>query len=171
LKYYLFIPVRLGSTRLPKKQMKTIKGKPILKYLIERLKRSKKIQDIIICTTTKKTDDPLVSYLKSKNIKFFRGNEHDLLLRFRDASKQFKTDLLIIVDGDDIYTDPLYVDKVVEKFEKTNADYICGEGFPHGFVPIGIKRVALEKICKLKISNNTETGYREFFTETNLLKN
>lgn len=168
LKYYLFIPVRLGSTRLPKKQMKTIKGKPILKYLVERLRHAKKISDIIICTTTNRTDDPLVNYLKSENIKFFRGNEHDLLVRFRDASKQFRTDLIIVVDGDDIYTDPLYVDKVVEKFEKTNADYICGIGFPHGFVPIGIKRKALEKICKLKVSNNTETGYREFFTETNL---
>ena len=162
------MPVRLGSTRLPKKQMKIIKGKPILKHIVERLKHAKNIKDIVICTTTKKTDDPLVNYLKSENIKFFRGNEHDLLVRFRDASRQFKTNLIVIVDGDDIYTDPLYVDKVVEKFEKTNADYISGDGFPHGFVPIGIKRTALEKICKLKISDNTETGYREFFTDTNL---
>lgn len=148
--------------------MKIIKGKPILKHIVERLKHAKNIKDIVICTTTKKTDDPLVNYLKSENITFFRGNEHDLLVRFRDASRQFKTNLIVIVDGDDIYTDPLYVDKVVEKFEKTNADYISGDGFPHGFVPIGIKRTALEKICKLKISDNTETGYREFFTDTNL---
>ena len=148
--------------------MKTIKKKPILKYLIDRLKLSQKIKDIVICTTNEKSDDPLVKYLESKNIKYFRGNEHDLLIRFRDASKQFKSNMIVIVDGDDIYTDPLYVDKIIDLFEKTNADYVSGYGYPHGFVPIGIKRKSLEKICKLKISDNTETGYREFFTDTNI---
>ena len=168
MKYYIFIPVRLESTRLPKKQMKKIQGKPIIKYLVERLRLSKKIKEIVVCTTNKIADDPLVNFLESENIKFFRGNELDLLVRFRDAVNKFKIDFVVVVDGDDIYTDPLYVDKVVEEFEKTDADFICGEGFPHGFVPIGIKRNALEKICRLKISNNTATGYREFFTETNL---
>ena len=74
----------------------------------------------------------------------------------------------MVVDGDDIYTDPHFVDMVFDEYEKTHADYITDDGFPHGFVPVGITRSALEKICKVKVSKNTETGYREFFTQTNL---
>lgn len=168
MNYGIFLLVRLDSSRLPKKAMKIIDDKPIIQYLLNRLQKSKKTQNLVVCTTEKKSDDPLVSFLEIQNIKYFRGSEHDLLIRLRDAAISFNVDFIVVVDGDDIYTDPLYVDKVVEKFEKTNADYISGDGFPHGFVPIGIKTQALEKICKLKISNNTETGYREFFTDTNI---
>ena len=164
----IFILVRLGSTRLPKKSMKKIDKKPIIKYLVERLSAAKKIRNIVICTTNLKSDNPLVEYLEKEKIKFFRGSEKDVLVRLLCAAEQFETDFIVSVDGDDIYTDPVYVDKVVDEFEKTNADYVSGVGFPHGFVPVGIKTKALQKICELKISDNTETGYRNFFTETDL---
>ena len=40
----------------------------------------------------------------------------------------------------------------------------------HGFVPAGFKKSALEKICNLKLSTNTETGYREFFLNSKIFK-
>jgi len=168
MNYDIFLLVRLGSSRLPKKAMKEINNKPIIQYLVNRLKNSEKTRNLVVCTTNKKSDDELVNFLEEKEIKYFRGSEHDLLVRLRDAAIFFKTDFVVVVDGDDIYTDPYYVDKVVDEYEKTNADFITDDGFPHGFVPVGITRDALEKICKVKVSNNTETGYREFFTQTNL---
>lgn len=168
MKYFVFIPVRLASTRLPNKQMKKFQSKIILELLIERIKQSEKIEDIIICTTKNKSDDKLISFLKSKNIKYFRGSEHDLLNRFNQASQIFSSEFIIIVDGDDIYTNANSIDLVIKKYEKTNADYIFGKGYPHGFIPVGVKLSALQKICKVKNSRNTETGYREFFTETGL---
>ena len=164
----IFIPVRLASTRFPKKSLKKIAGKPIIKYLIERLQQAHKIRNIIVCTTNQKSDDPLIDYLKDEKIMYFRGNEKDILVRFLDTANKYNTDFIVSVDGDDIYTDPTYVDKIVDEYEKLKSDFIGSNGFPHGFVPVGIKKEALEKICKLKITNNTETGYRDFFTETNL---
>ena len=168
MKYDVFIPVRLVSTRLPNKALKEINGKPVIKYLIERIQSAKKIQDIVVCTTTHESDDKLVGFLEKEGIKIFRGSEKDILSRFLNAAKQFGTDFIIAVDGDDIYSDPEYVDKIITEFERTNADCIQILGIPVGFTSIGIKKTALEKICELKKTDNTETGYGRFFTETNL---
>ena len=169
MNYDIFIPVRLQSSRLPNKAMISLNGKPIIKYLIDRLQHTKKIRKIVVCTTTHESDNKLVEFLKKEKILIFRGSEKDILARFLDAAKQFGTDLIVAVDGDDIYSDPSYVDKIVTEFEQTNADYIHLVETPVGFLPLGIKTSALEKICKLKKTDNTETGYGRFFTENNLL--
>ncbi len=168
MNYGIFLLVRLDSSRLPRKAMKVVNDKPIIQYLLSRLQKSNRVQNLIVCTTEKKSDDLLISFLERQNIKYFRGNEHDILIRLRDAATFFKIDFAVVVDGDDIYTDPYFIDRVIEEYEKTNADFITSDGFPHGFVPVGVTRTALEKICKIKMSNNTETGYREFFTQTNI---
>jgi len=170
MNYDVFIPVRLSSQRLPKKAMKELNGKPIIKYLIERLQLTKNIRFIVVCTTTQDSDNELVEFLTREGIKVFRGREKDILYRFLDAANKFDTDFIVEVDGDDICTDPSYVDKIVEEFEKTNADYIQVIGVPVGFTPIGIKKSALEKICKLKKTDDTATGWGRFFTETGLFK-
>jgi len=170
MNYDIFISVRLSNTRLPQKALKLINGKPILLYLLERLKSAKKIRKIVVCTTESSSDDMLIDLLTKENIDYFRGSEKDILQRYLDAANHFGTDYIVDVNGDDIYTDPIYVDKIVSDFEKTNADYVDMVGFPFGMASVGIKTKALEKICQLKITNNTETGYRLFFTENNIFK-
>ena len=164
----VFIPVRMSNTRLPKKAMKDIDGRPIICYLIDRLKQAKKIRYIIVCTTTNDADDILVEFLEKNNILVFRGSERDIIERYLDTSKHFGTDFIVDVNGDDIYSDPVYVDKIVSKFKQTNADFIDMVNFPFGIASVGIKTSALEKICKLKKTHNTETGYRLFFTENKI---
>lgn len=170
----IFIPVRLNSSRLPQKHLHLINDKPALLHLIERLQNCKKIRQIIVCTTNHPTDDLLIQFLEKNNIKYFRGNEKDILQRFLDAANKFGTDIIIDVEGDKIYTDPFYVDEIAKKLiNDLNVDFIIGNDsqkmfnpanhFIHGFIPAGIRKSALEKVCKLKKTNNTETGYREFF--------
>jgi len=176
----IFILARLDSKRLPKKQLMTINGIPLIKLLITRLESSKKIRNIVVCTTNRNCDEPLIEYLDKEGILYFRGSENDILRRFLDAAKQFETDIIVDVEGDKIYTDPIYVDKIVEKMEKSNIDYVMGSDLPtkidhtiHAFTavcPAVIRTTALHKICKLKKTKNNETGYREFFTNTNIFK-
>ncbi|HZS74966.1 MAG TPA: NTP transferase domain-containing protein [Candidatus Nitrosotalea sp.] len=164
----IFIPIRLRSSRLPNKAMKEINGKPIIKYLIERLQKSSMIRNIVVCTTIHESDNKLVEFLKNEKIKVFRGSEKDILDRFLNAAKEYHTEFLIAVDGDDIYADPSYVDDLVREYQRTKADYIQILGVPIGFTPVGIKITALEKICRLKMTDNTETGYGKFFTDNDL---
>jgi len=163
-----FIPARLSSTRLPKKHLKIVEGKPIILHLIERLTNTKKIRHIVICTTDKKVDDPLVDILKKSSAQIFRGNENDILTRYLDAANEFQTDFIVNADGDDIYADPNYVDEIISIFERDNCDYVDMINFPFGMASVGIKLTALETICQSKLTKNTDTGYRLFFTENKI---
>jgi len=174
----IFIPARLASTRLSKKHLRKIGGKPLIIHLINRLKKSKKVRKIIVCTTDKRSDDPLVKILENEKISYFRGSEKDILTRFLNASKHFGTDVIIDVEGDKIYTDPFFVDLIAEKMQMSDYDWVSGnisetkfsseKGFPHGVVPPGIRVTALKKVCELKKTHDTETGYKEFFTSNSL---
>ena len=154
----VFIPIRLSNTRLPKKALKEINGIPVVQYLTDRIKKSKKIRNVIICTTKNEKDDELVEFLEKNNYMFYRGSESDILIRYLDAAKKFDTDFIVSVDGDDIYSDPYYVDKMISVYEKTDVDYIDMVNFPFGIASVGIKKDALEKVCELKKTDNTETG-------------
>ncbi len=166
----VLIPVRTGNTRLPGKALKKIDGKEIILYLVERLKTCKNIRKVIVCTTISSSDDVLSELLARKKIDFFRGSEKDILDRFYATSKKFQTDFIINVDGDDIYTDPVYVDQMAQHFENTRADYIDMIGFPFGFRSVGFSKNALSKICELKGTDDTETGYRDYFTTVDIFK-
>jgi len=175
----IFIPVTLGSKRLHHKHLREIDGRPLLKYLIERLQSCKKIRNIVVCTTNSKIDDPLVNFLQKEEILVFRGSGSDILYRFLDAAKCFGTEIIIDVEGDKIYTDPKYVDLIVNMLQNSNVDFVTGNDslgkfdptfWFHGFVPAGFKVSALAKICELKKTDNTETGYKEFFTSNDIIK-
>lgn len=175
----IFIPVRLGSSRLSRKHLAKIDGKPAIWHLINRLNSAKKVRHIIVCTTNLKSDDPLVEFLEKEGTLYFRGSPRDILVRFLDAADQYGTDVIIDVEGDKIYTDPIYVDKVVNEMLNLDIDYVEGNlankdlesihGI-HGIVPAGIRTSMLRRICKLKKTSNTETGYREFFVNNKIVK-
>ena len=168
----VFVLARLGSSRLPKKHFKNIGEKLVIDHLLHRIKKAKKIRKIIVCTTKLKSDDELVDYLKKQNIEVFRGSNKDVIKRIQDAAEYYKTDVVIDVEGDKIYTDPKYIDIIASKFQKSEVEYITGNDSLvkfnpshgiHGVVPAGFHINAIKKMYKLKKVKNTETGYREFF--------
>lgn len=166
----IYIPIRLDSKRLPKKALLKIKDKTIIEYLYERLKKVKKIRKIIICTTNEDSDKPLVEFLKKQKIEYFCGSKKDILMRYLDAANRFSSDFIINVDGDDIYTDPKHIELIVNEFDKSKSNFIQMSDVPLGFTSMGFSKQILEKICRLKKSNDTETGWIRFFTETNIVK-
>jgi len=176
----IFIPARLESTRFPEKHLQEINSIPLIKYLIQRLQKCRNIRNIVVCTTDSQSDEKLVEFLKNENIIYFRGSEKDIIKRFYDAANFFKTDIIIDVEGDDFFTDPLLVDKIASEMIDSDFDFISGNistknfdsktGYPHGLVPVGIRNSAIAKIYQQKQTINTETGYKEFFMNENLFK-
>ena len=76
------IQARMSSTRLPGKVLKNIGEKPLIKFLIDRLKKSELTDSIVVACTNNKNDDVLVDYLKLQGISYYRGNEHNVLKDF-----------------------------------------------------------------------------------------
>jgi len=176
----VFILARSTSHRLPAKHLEKINDKTVIENLVNRIKKSKKIRKIIVCTTNLSSDDVFVKFLKEKNIEYFRGSDKDILKRLLDAAKNYNTDIIIDVSGDKIYTDINYVDEVSNILQNEDIDFVRGNDskfefnpgslFIHGIIPGGFKTTVLEDICNTKKVNDTEDGYTEFFTKNNTIK-
>ena len=74
------------------------------------------------------------------------------------------------VDGDDVFCDPELMDKTVQSYLNTGASFIKWNNLPLGATPIGVKVDALRKVCEIKDTLNTETGWGAYFTDTGLFK-
>ena len=61
------VQARMNSSRYPEKIMLKIKNRPILDFVINQLNFSKKINKLIIATTTKKFDDVIEVTKKLEN--------------------------------------------------------------------------------------------------------
>jgi spore coat polysaccharide biosynthesis protein SpsF (cytidylyltransferase family) len=164
----VFIPIRLGSSRLSKKPLIKIKGKPLIEHLIERVKTAKLPDQIILCTTTMPEDSVFIGIARKCNVKCFRGSEKDILDRFLNAAIKYSVDFIVNVDGDDIFCDPELMDKTVNIFHKTDSDFIKWNELPLGASPVGIKVEALKKAWEMKDESDTETGWGMYFTDTGL---
>jgi len=136
LKILTIIQARTGSTRLPNKALLKILGKPILKHIVDFLKFSKLIDQIVIATTTLAEDDEIEKFSKKLGILCFRGSSQNVLDRYYQCAKNFKGDLIVRITSDDPLIDPSIVDKIIETCNKTKSDYASNtlkQTYPLGF--------------------------------------
>lgn len=124
MSYTVTIQARLSSSRLPGKVLKKIGELNVLEVLIKRLKKSKKINDIIVATTEKKKDDLLVEFCKKKKIRYFRGSENDVLNRICSCLKKNKIINHIELFADSPLVDPELIDSFIEIFKKEKLDFL-----------------------------------------------
>lgn len=123
MKIVAVIQVRMGSTRLPGKVMMEIVGKPILELLIERLRHSKLIDQIVVATTNLKKDDVIVDLCKKLDISYFQGSEKDVMGRVLLALKQYNADVGVEIYGDCPLIDPAIVDSIIQYYIRNIEKY------------------------------------------------
>lgn len=169
MKTAVFVTVRMKSTRLPRKALLEIENRSTIEHLIDRAKAAKLPDMVVLCTSILPEDEVLVDAAKRNGVEAFRGSPDDKLDRYLQAAKKYGVDFIVNIDGDDILCDSDLVDRTIEQFRKTGADYIGWRGFPVGAVPTGIKIEALERVCKLKEEKDTEV-WGGYFTDTGLFK-
>jgi spore coat polysaccharide biosynthesis protein SpsF len=121
------IEARMSSTRLPGKVLMQLVGKPVLAHIVERLRASNYIHDIVVATTINPADEPIINMCEELGVLYFRGSEEDVLNRVVEAGRFAKADLLVEVTGDCPLIDPIITDLVIESFLKSDADY-CSNG-------------------------------------------
>lgn len=123
---------RTTSTRLPNKVLKEIQGKSLLQIHIERIKRSKNIDKLVVATTTNFTDEPIVELCKALGSPFSRGSEIDVLDRFYQAIEKEIPPLYVVrLTSDCPLIDSALIDSVIEYCIKNNLDYCSNTLDPH----------------------------------------
>lgn len=123
MKVAAIIQARMGSTRLPGKVLKRVLGKTLLEFQLERVKRCKTIDEIIVATTTENQDQPIVDLCESLEITCFRGSEHDVLSRYYEAATHYEVDVVVRLTSDCPLIDPEVVDNVVSKYLSKQEQY------------------------------------------------
>ena len=163
----IFITVRTGSTRLPNKALLKINGKSTIEHLIDRVKRTKLVDTIILCTTTLPEDDILCEIAEKNNIFYYRGSVEDKLERWLGACKKYDIDFFVTADGDDLFCEPKLIELALRQCETPDVEFIQGDNLVSGCFTYGIKRSALEKVCEIKDTSDTEMMW-VYFTDTGL---
>ncbi len=123
MKAGVIIQARVGSNRLPGKVLLKLADKTVLEHVILRAKKAEAVTEVIVATTEKKGDDAVADTAKSCGAKVYRGSEQDVLDRYFQAAKIFGFKDIIRITADCPVIDPKLIDKVVEKYFQTRADY------------------------------------------------
>jgi len=141
----------------------------MITHLIERLKRSKKAEIIVLCTTESKNDDILCGIAEDNEVLSFRGSEEDKLARWLGAAQKYDVEFFVTADGDDIFCEPELIDLAFTQYEDTHADFIEGKNVICGSFTYAIKSEALKTVCEIKNTDDTEMMW-VYFTDTGLFK-
>ena len=122
--YLCIVQARCGSTRLPGKILMSVNGVSMLEYEICRIRKSEKINKIVIATTVNKIDDSVEILCKELGIDCFRGSEDDVLDRYYQCALKYPSYKNIIrLTGDCPLIDPKVIDDVIGLFERGDYDY------------------------------------------------
>ncbi|MCO1603811.1 cytidylyltransferase domain-containing protein [Desulfosporosinus nitroreducens] len=165
MKVGIIVQARMTSTRLPGKVLLPVMGKPLLEYQIERLRRVRRADDIIVATTTNDKDQPIVDLADRLGTKVFRGSEEDVLSRYFGAAKENDLDVVVRITSDCPLIDPAVVDDVIGAYLENveNCDYVSNclnRTFPRGMDTEVFPFCLLEKV-HLEVEEQT---YREHVT-------
>lgn len=160
----VIILVRYNSTRLPGKALKTINGKPILSYIIERLLQVFDEDSIVIATSNEITDDPIIEFSKSKKLKYYRGSLHNVAERFFNAAIENDFEYAIRINGDNIFVDINLLRQMKELALQNKYNFISnvkGRTFPKG---MSIEIVRLKYFEKWINAISESDKYQEHVT-------
>ena len=89
MKYLALIQARCGSARYPNKVLAGLAGKPDIEWVVERVKRSRFIDETMVVTSIEKNNLPLVQLCAQMGTRVFVGSEDDVLDRYYQAARQY----------------------------------------------------------------------------------
>lgn len=114
----------MGSSRLPGKAMMPIIGKPVLWHVVDRVKRAKHIDQVVVATSMKPADKKIVDFCEKNNIEVFKGSENDVLDRYYQCAKKYHAKFIIRITSDCPLIDPKLIDRLIAKFFNEDADHM-----------------------------------------------
>lgn len=135
LKVVAIIQARVGSTRLPGKVLKDLAGETMLAQVVNRLRRSRLIDELLIATTDRAADDAIVAECTKCAVPVSRGDQDDVLDRYFRAAQLTKAEVVVRITSDCPLIDPEITDKTIAAFLGESPDYasnVLRRTYPRG---------------------------------------
>ena len=146
----IIIQARMSATRLPGKSLMEIEGKPVIWHVVERARKAKQANTVMIATTVEKSDQPIADFAKKSGIACFRGDLNDVLDRYYNAAKQSGAGIIVRITGDSPLVDPGLIDEAVGLLKRGKYDYVSNSQQPwmDGFDVEAFTFASLERAWK-----------------------
>jgi spore coat polysaccharide biosynthesis protein SpsF len=167
MKIAAIIQARMGSTRLSGKAMKDIKGRTVLSHVIERVRQSNLIEEIVVATTENERDDVIENEANACGVKVFRGSEADVLSRYYLAAKENSVDIIVRITSDCPVIDANVIDKIVNFYlnGKFNIVTNAGSDLSQRTFPRGLDTEVFSfDVLEDAFNNGNEKYHREHVT-------
>ena len=122
-----FVVMRLTSSRFAAKQLQTIGDRSLLNWILDRLSKSKQIDEIVIATAAEKANEPLRDLAGQNGVVcfWFEGQVDHVTTRLRRAAETFDADICVMVSGDcPLVYAPAIDQMVLELKNKPDADIV-----------------------------------------------
>lgn len=131
------IQARMGSTRLPGKVLMDIGGKTMLAHVVDRTRRAKLLDKILVATTLNPHDERIIVECDRLGVLVFRGREEDVLDRYYQVAREYKADVIVRITSDCPLIDPEVIDTVVRYYleNRSKLDYVSNtltRSYPRG---------------------------------------
>jgi spore coat polysaccharide biosynthesis protein SpsF (cytidylyltransferase family) len=118
------VQARMSSTRLPGKVLLPLGGRPMIAFMLERVRRAEAVHEIVLATSTDASDDSLADTVQAMGIAVHRGSLDDVLARFHGAAAGRDADVVLRLTGDCPLIDPALIDRAVNHLRTNQLDYV-----------------------------------------------
>jgi spore coat polysaccharide biosynthesis protein SpsF len=98
-------------------------GKPLIEWVIKRVQKSKKLDDIVVAIPISQENDILENYIKKLGVKVYRGSESNVLNRFYEAVKNENVTHIVRICADNPLINGNEIDNLIKFYIKNSCDY------------------------------------------------
>lgn len=132
----IFLAARSGSKRLLNKHFLRVNSNlNVIDLCILRLKKTKLVKKIFLCTTKKKEDGKFKKVCKIHKINLCRGSNNNVAKRIIDCAKKNSVKIIVRITADCPIIDAKIVDECIKFHLKKKKDYTSNSpklSFPDG---------------------------------------
>jgi spore coat polysaccharide biosynthesis protein SpsF len=164
------LQARMSSTRLPGKVMADVAGAPMILRQIERLRRSRRLEGIVVATSDDPSDDGLAEMLALHGTAVYRGPLEDVLTRFAGALEAYPAPVVARLTGDCPLADPEILDAVIDLLIDEDVDYAANTP-AHRTYPKGLDVEVMRARCLLRAAREAEDPYEREHVTPYLIRN
>jgi spore coat polysaccharide biosynthesis protein SpsF (cytidylyltransferase family) len=129
------VQARSGSSRLPRKVLVELAGRPLLVHVLDRLARARELDAVVVATSDEPGDDAVAELASGHGVAVVRGPHEDVAARFALTVREHGLDAFVRVSGDSPLIDPTIVDRAVTRFREGDVDIVTNvrpRAFPPG---------------------------------------